>query len=1064
MANIPKRAKKFSNEFTAYKKSPVYALVKELYLTNYIKTIVQSDKFLAGVKINKNGETNKNSIKRLMDLWKKYQDDKKEEEQKKLYKFKTRDEAFSKIHELYQKNKPINGIIKMVVYGTSEGVTNEYEPDFEFKKIYGEFELNSQPITSRAQLSANKGKGDGQNRESVTGLIYQTLNKILGSDGNIVAGRFVVTVERQGVQYKHHLKTGIFNCVLTCIKEQISSFDEKAKNKLNLLNEKYFDSGVEFSDLVDIANKMLVFIKIYSRLGELLYSTHGENHKSKRQTIKCTLEKLDHVEHYEIFKDKTDKEIQYIQSPFANIVDIQTHFNESFYKNSSNNLLCKKDMFDNIKYYWNESTIYKMIHTSFFDMGLYYINSEYDLMAYEMDIDNNIEHNYCSKTDDEQLFNFINDSVHHPNEIYFNENIDMKFITKSIKNNNLDFDSGIEPLKGRRSDDYIECAPINVGMADLSSYYAYDRNKHYSHFDTNEYYIKHGIPACGKFNFYNVVDILTTDDIKILLSKVGFVQITDIKTDIEIINKLEYFTDSYIYPIPVIEFLINNNVSFKIVSIAINTWSQELILTEKQKTTKSFYTKFIGVMSINAEYNKYFIKCTNEIECLDLKATNTNENIKISYDDKNNLIRINELNKNIRNRAHIASYLLSYAMLEMLSKLVKIPFSDIIGVKVDCIILKKKYDDLFMISSKGGDYKYETKGVKELRPFYDFINIKSNNEYTQEHVLTFDKLRYNKINFITGAAGSGKTSRFYKKFDNQDERIKGGFSFPNNILTTKFKNEGYDITATTFHKFFNIGTFDNERASGRFINGLVDEVTMISDIDMQKIVKHAYENKINLFLIGDYDSIKMQSFQLMPPVGQTFLKYEFIQSDIYKIHLSTNHRQGTDTEFINFLSSARGLSNVEVSKNAFEKGIFSYITYDKLLKDFNTNDLIISPFNKGGESTVDKAKLTVINELIYNTTNIINCRFNKATKYNNQQYVNGETMQMSKEQYEKIDKEMKKKINLAFCQTSHTVQGLEYDIDKTLYVINSKYFTDNQLYVILSRAKTSKQIIFVNLN
>lgn len=85
MANIQKRTKKFTSELSEYIRSPVYGLVKELYLANYIKTIVSCDKFLAGVKINKNGgEMNKSSIKRLMDLWKKYQDDKEDKKIKKV--------------------------------------------------------------------------------------------------------------------------------------------------------------------------------------------------------------------------------------------------------------------------------------------------------------------------------------------------------------------------------------------------------------------------------------------------------------------------------------------------------------------------------------------------------------------------------------------------------------------------------------------------------------------------------------------------------------------------------------------------------------------------------------------------------------------------------------------------------------------------------------------------------------------------------------------------------------------------------------------------------------------
>lgn len=999
------------------------------------------------------------------------------------YKFKTRDEAFKQMSKLYLRNKPINGTINMVIYGKK---TLAYYPDYTFTKFLSSYDLNDAPITSRSQLIANKGQGRNTNKSSPKGLMYHELNKLLGSGEEIVTGQFFIITDPEGERYQHRLKNGSFNCVLDCIKLQKTSFKLKDDNdkkildvkKINELNDKYLLNGVSFEDLKDIAYKMQCVIQIYSKLNEMLYSTHTEDEqaKGKRQIIKCTLENLDHVEIYKIIQSKNNKEIVYVKyiddrteeeiendndDDLSKIKRVQQHFNKSFYENKSNYLLCKKDNFDNITYYWNEETIFKMSNTESFDMEKYFINNTYDLLSYKMDEFNEIENNYINKHDDEILFNFINNSIHHPNEIYFNENINNQFIDKTIEDNGLDF--GIDEIEEIDEDKELLQNLNIIGKVDLSNYVAYDRNKHYSHFDKNEYYLKHGIPSTGKFNFYKVIEKLNEDDIKILLSKVGFVQIDNIETDNKIINKLGYFNNKYVYSIPMIDFLIKNNIKFDIIAVAINNWKQELFLNEDHKTNKTFYTKFIGIMSINNDFKQYCIKCFSKTEFLDIKATNKNDKIKIYYDEKNNLIKINEANNNIRNRGHIASYLLSYAMLEILDKLMKIDYNDIIGIKTDCIILKKSYDNLFTISSLGGDYKYENKKFKDLRTYYDFINIKLNNDYDISNNLTYDKLRYLKINMITGQAGSGKTSRFYKSFDNQDERINGAFSFPSNILTSKFKNEGFDIKASTYHKFFNIQSFDRANSSNKFINAFVDETTMISDIDMNKIIKYAYKNHINLFLIGDYNADTKISYQLKPAVGETFLKYNFIESDIYKVNLTTNHRQGTDKEFTTYLNNCRGKTNNQISIMAEKSNMFKYINYEDLLTNFTSNDLIISPFNKGTEKTNNEAKMTTINDLIYKSSNIVNCRFNKATTYNEEYYVNGELIQMSKLEYENLTEANKKKINLAYCQTSHTCQGLEYNKDKIIYVINDRYFTDNQLYVILSRAKESKQIIFVNL-
>ena len=947
--------------------------------------------------------------------------------------FSTTNNAKQILNNFLISNKNKN--IQVVIYGVDKYIEqideDKYSPDYTYKFVYS--------IQSLTDVYKNI---TAENRKKIYGKLLHYFTTLIGSSDAPVTGVFRVVEDIQEQEFPHRLRDGTFNCVLDCIRTQKTKITPLDNKKLTELNTKYFSVGVSFENLIDIAKKMLINIDVMTKLNTLTYTTDKYLKDANRQTIKIQVENLNHATNFKELITKKDKTIVYVNE-----------VNESYNNNESNLLMFKKNKDDTIKYYWDNQNIYKNLETKEYDLEKYYINSKIERMNHDFEKLNNLGANKLYKDSNIELFNFINNSVHHVDEFYYKNNIK---ITKkrSLLDKGLEFDE----------DEILDFADYNVNMG---NYTAYDRNKHFVSYDKNEYYLKHGVPATGKFNFYKVSG---TIDINVLLNKSGFVQITNIQIDNRAIAELKYFINGYVYPICMIDWMINNNIKFEIIAVAFNNWKQELIFTDEMKATKEFYTKFIGVMSIQNDTTSYNMKCSSIEEYKDLKFR-CPEYIK-SYDSSTQSTVIVENNNNFSNKSHISSYILSYAMIEILNKLVQIEYDDLIGVKVDCIIVKHP-SSLFKLSKEYGDYKIEIKGTKNIYYDYTFNNEKSN-DYLINDILTEHKLNYKKINLISGMAGSGKTTRFYKKFDNINETIKCVFAFPNNNLCSKFVNEESTIYASTYHKMFNIGCEDKEFKASKYINVILDEATMISEDDMNKIIDYATKHNINLFIVGDYNITNKKMYQMKPVNGESFLNIEF--NDYYSINLTQNYRQGLDIDFTNFLIKVRGQTNTKILSDALCSEsvsqtlcsesvsqtlcskMFKTINYDEMINNYDNNDVILTPYKEGGAFF---ARTDIINDKILKRKGqeIVNCKMNRERKYDNKLYVNAENIMVSKSTY----LENKNIFNLSFAQTSHLVQGLEFGVDSKIYVLNTRFFTDNQLYVILSRAKISNQIIFVNL-
>jgi hypothetical protein len=1012
--------------------------------------------------------------------------------------------AYSKMPNIFS-NLTAENDLEITVYGTwvkrrkiDKEATDldKYEPDLSFTRVLGVEAISiSDEIRKNGPVSSYKFK------DSLKAFVGGKIQKLTKDSGVAqVTGKLELIAPLPAEYYSQFLQesTTDSNCFFNCIRSQVNkSKSVKLHNYVNPivdeLEKKYLTTGVPFNkdnvELQYIADRLKAYIDItiVSKLGDEIWTTRQPDSHNKKKNVIMTLEKLNHViDFVECTRTMTDKEIVYVD----NVTDL--------YNSSKHTIMYREDEKKEIKYLWDETTIYKDAKTKDYDDGKYHINSIFDVEHDKFIADNNLFNNVIYKTNNDELYNFVNSSIHTPSEIFFKtsqievkQNKQVVVVNPPVFNNinkkisglddgvDIDDEPTYEIQQYEPNQDIID--ELNDdSVLDLSNLYCYDKNKMYASFKYHQYYETHKMPASGKFNKYKVVNQLNDEEMKKLLTRTGFVQITNIKITNENIKRLNYFMNGCVYPMVMIQFLYDNKFKFDIVEVAINVWKQDIKFSDYCVENK-LYTNIVGIMNIKSETSKYNIKCSSVEDAKYLKyisqyMTKSEFNCT-KFNKKYKSLTIEEKKSVVSNRSHVASYIMGYAMLFVLDKLLIIPPDELAGVRCDCIMLTKERTDLFKVDPLSvPDWKVEEKsGLKEIGrthfiSYYPYKALKQN-----ELVLTTHKLNMEQINFCMGGAGFGKTTLFLST--KYGEKLDNALvTFPNNELRTKFINENkqdmQNIDTSTYHKAFKIRVNYNDdedefvKSTGDKYNYVInDESTMLGLAHFDKMIKMAREEHIIIILAGDFDYETKQLFQMPPIKDVSFLEYKF-DNNVYPIKLTINYRQQKDVEFGKFLTKSRGRRNDDILIDVSKSKLFKFDTFDNMINYYDPNtSIILSPYSEGGKQ--EKARTTYINKVLLEKLDIVNAKYNSNTKH----HCKNENIKMTKDEFTSSfktktikDKQVTSSpYDLAYALTSHLVQGCEYDESKTIYIINSPYFTENQLYVLMSRAKTSKQIIFINI-
>ena len=1002
--------------------------------------------------------------------------------------------AFSKMRNIFT-NLTDENDLEITIYGSFVGT--RYQPDLSFSRVCGvsHIDIKSEIIKSGV-INSSKF------RDGLKGAVLAKICTIVKtSSPKQVTGVLSLIAPLPAEYYSQFLResTTESNCFFNCIRSQVNKSKSKKLHNyvhpiIDELEKKYLTTGVPFNkdnvELQYIADRLKAYldITILSKLGAEIWTTRQADTHNKKKNITMTLEKLNHViDFVECTKTMKDKEIVYID----NLTNL--------YNTSKHTIMYREDEKKEIKYLWDETTIYKDAKTKDFDDGKYHINSVFDVEHDKFIAENELFNNVIYKNNNDELYNFVNSSVHHPSEMFFKtsqpievkQNKQVVAVDKPVfknitisTNTDLDLDLDDEPTYEIQQYDANEDIINDLkddNVLDLSDLYCYDKNKMYAAFQYHPYYQTHKMPASGKFNKYKVVNQLNDAEMKKLLTRTGFVQITNIKITNENIKRLNYFKNGCVYPMVMIQFLYDNNFKFDIIEVAINVWKQEIKFNDNCIKNK-FYTNIVGIMNITSETSEYNIKCSSIEDAKYLKYISQHmtqtESKCTKFNKKFNSLTIEEQRSVVSNRSHVASYIMGYAMLFVLDKLLIIPTDELAGIRVDCIMLTKDRNDIFNVdpSSVAGWKTEEKSGLKEIQKFATFTRFNPYKASTENDlILTTYKLNMEQVNVCSGAAGSGKTtlflsSKYGEKLDNTL------VTFPSNEQRTKFTNENKEdmqnIDTSTYHKAFKIRVGYNDdddeyvqSTADQYNYVINDESTMLGLTHFDKMIKMAKEEHIILILAGDFDYETKQLFQMPPIKDVSFLEYKF-DNNVYSIKLTKNYRQQSDVEFGNFLTQSRGRSNDDILDDVNKSTLFKFDTFDNMINNYDPNtSIILSPYSEGGKQ--EKARTTYINKVLLEKLDIVNAKYSSNTKH----HCKNENIRLTKDEFTSSfktktikDKQVTSSpYNLAYALTSHLVQGCEYDESKTIYIINSKYFTECQLYVLMSRAKTSKQIIFINI-
>ena len=789
------------------------------------------------------------------------------------------------------------------------------------------------------------------------------------------------------------------NCVIKCIREQLNDNYEKEYSKvLDYLDDKY-KNGVRYDDLEYIAKKLKLNIVVEDINKTIKYQT---KERKKRKVIHLVNSEYNHVETFKhsLFsalykKEQEIKDYDYIEGMYEDK-------NHEYYKTSK------------------------------------YIKKEGECVVLNDKIIMTEEY----KRNNDQIRDFFNKSFT-PNEYISSQNIDkFNFIKSSIHH------AGI----------YLN----NGNILNLDEIVALDKNKAYASTHLNFYYDKFKYPS-GMEGIYKNNDKISS---KYIIEKNGISSVYNINVDgcTDIIKsyqrKIKFIKEGSKYPNHYLHYLYNElNVKFDIDYCCLSHRKRDLIFTEEE-IKSGIYKKLYGVFQMGLKpsiYNIHASQDTIKVMIDDIKKDPDFGLYPCEYDntdgknsEKNIKLVISKKKEWCQNLSYISSYMVGYTLIETLDKLKNIPIHYVKRLSCDCITTSKKYTNLFKIDKDDiSAWKYEEVKYDDFNSenFLSECNYKIN--YDNCYGLTMNKLRYEKYNLITGAAGTGKSSRNYEKFD-KDERLDDTlFLYPSLDLCQDFKQKYPNIKAITYQKFIVNGFEENKdfRKIARCKNIMVDECTFISKEDFDKIIERANKFRFNLFFIGDLD--EKRAYQLKPPEGEFTTLQDYKNIGVYHLKLTKVHRNGG--ELLDRLNKIRkeNLDNkqcIDLFKDRFIKRKDIISKYG----DVSLDKIVLAPTNKWVAS---------FNNYLYKNNDIV-IQKDPKTNYCKKE-INNKRRIKTKEtfEYDNMLTDVKSINNhLGYSITAHLSQGKTYK-DK-VFIVPEGLYTENLLYVMLSRA-TSLDKIFI---
>lgn len=489
----------------------------------------------------------------------------------------------------------------------------------------------------------------------------------------------------------------------------------------------------------------------------------------------------------------------------------------------------------------------------------------------------------------------------------------------------------------------------------------------------------------------------------------------------KIITKLGlYHGGEFILDSPTIKLLYDLDFQIQIIGGTFCYKSMDIEFTEQELESK-LYAKIVGKMAMNKEYNEDRMQGNAEFA----------QHLACTYDNVSqfeNEIIIRTKSKKNTWHGHVAGFFTSYCRINTLMELIKLPYEDIYGWKLDGFVIKRndniEFSNLFREKACNVEFNWGKRGIfNPIECYHDYL-----------------KLPPQQYQLLSGAGGTGKT------FNNLTRRFGCLYVSLGWSLISKKKKE-FKCKGTSMHRL--VGLTANGKktvpyhAEQPIPNSIfIDEITMIDEGMIEMAVKQYPYSQI--ILAGDVDvdgfayQCKLRDVNIVD-VNKWFT-----------IEYTTNYRT-TDVLLLQKLNILRSVmkrtdGNVEKIKKKTLELFRDNIVHGDLDYNYKT-DLILS-------STHDL--IAEWNELYKHLPKYTCVEHSRTDVYKS---FSDDTILLKGDV--KIDGECPKRSKRSHGYTIHAIQGRTWETG-TLFIDMRRIFDYAQLYTALSRVKFLHQIQLVH--
>jgi len=830
-----------------------------------------------------------------------------------------------------------------------------------------------------------------------------------GLEPNFQAQLLIMTLDKVNKSnFSQYFMEGVTNCLLKPIrawaddclsdaKSKSAKYNYQRKLKLCDKYEEEFVNGVPEDRIAEICNKLQIAIEIDlpSTLDNKTKFIEIRSQKKPLKKFKYINTRLNHIELNEVksldnYEEVSKKEL------------IEIFNNEKDFKmwRQGKSGITQVNTLD---------TIYKLTE----DEG-------YKAAVKEFEEENNLHAFKVEYYDNPALSEFLRDNCHANQSVLFCDDNDFDDMDKDTLNH-IDMSKSYtrgqdckfyEGYLGkisdfRKTDKIIELGIYQVKNINFDNEELKEINKQCQWYYDNE---PENPESCDMPIYENYIDTIkhqypqyTWD-----FHQDKFLDPTQKTRDV--IEKLKVFHNYNAYPSPELKYYQSIGITFDIIGGCWGTgfdinFGDEMY---EEEDNVSHYCRWFGnTMSLNFK-TRYNFDC-KDIEFAELNH-NYNEDVDIKFNDYCNTGVIEYKKKKVYHQCHIASFITSYARINLMNQLSKFKdINQIIAVQVDGIYYE-------------GDVEETPLFRKKDKITIDYIEtdyfVRDKCSYEDE--FDFGPFReHNNFELHIGAGGCGKT--------HNNLTDKGLCSVlyvaPSwKLSRTKAKEYGIDTSVDAW-------LVDQDPDKWRPIYNkysviVIDEVSMMSNEKKYDIMDRFDYHKI--IFCGDL------GFQLPPVNGE-----EFTIDDDIKVVEHKNNRRCKCPKLKKRLDFMRGL--IKDGKDFLigipDNSVFGIDTVDKDSIEYNVDDLIICPTHKTKDYYSEKYKNLEKYIVLENCLD----------------YSNGEIV------YTK-PKGVKSELRHAF--TIHSIQG--ETAKSKLYIDMNKMRSLRMLYTAFSRAEYLHQIVIMN--